>query len=211
VLLVDAPLTFREFMTNEELPLATIFRDVLAYLRDRDDMVLFGAQAVNAYCEPPRMTHDLDVLALDAARSAESLRDHLATTFHIATRVREVVPGLAFRVYQLRKPKNRHLVDLRKTARLPEHQVIEGVRVVSPAELVAMKSISIAERRGREKELSDRLDLARLLRTFPALRADETDIAARITRLGGAATALDAWREAVASPLEPEPDDVDDS
>jgi len=38
-------LTFQEFAMREPLPLATIHDAVLEFLRDRDDAVLFGAQA----------------------------------------------------------------------------------------------------------------------------------------------------------------------
>ncbi len=41
-------LTFKEFMMHEPLPLSTLHRAVLDFLRRRDDVVLFGAQAVNA-------------------------------------------------------------------------------------------------------------------------------------------------------------------
>src|SRR5438309_2003555 len=91
VLQFDAPLTFREFMTHEELPLATVFREILLFLGQRRDALLFGAQAVNAYCETERMTHDIDVLSTEAAALAEALRAHLADRFHIAVRVREVI------------------------------------------------------------------------------------------------------------------------
>jgi hypothetical protein len=74
----DGPLTFREFMTHEELPLATIFREVLTYLRRRTDAVLFGAHAVNAWCEPARMTADVDVMSVEAATLVEDLRGLVA-------------------------------------------------------------------------------------------------------------------------------------
>ena len=48
-------------MTNEPVPLASIFRRVFLLLKARPDAVLFGAHAVNAYCEPERMTQDIDV------------------------------------------------------------------------------------------------------------------------------------------------------
>lgn len=44
----DGALTFREFAMGEPLPLATIHDAILDFLRDRDDVALFGAQAVNA-------------------------------------------------------------------------------------------------------------------------------------------------------------------
>ncbi len=45
----DGSLTFQEFATREPLPLATIHDAVLEFLRGRDDAVLYGAQAMNAY------------------------------------------------------------------------------------------------------------------------------------------------------------------
>src|ERR1700758_813296 len=96
-------LTFREFMTQEPLPLATIQSAVLEFLRGRDDAVLFGAQAVNAYVDEPRMTQDVDILSTRAAELAEELRAHLNKTFHIAVRVRAVADGKGFRVFQIRE------------------------------------------------------------------------------------------------------------
>ncbi|WP_394820888.1 hypothetical protein [Pendulispora albinea] len=209
MLLFDGPLTFREFMTHEEVPLATVFREVLTYLVGREDAVLFGAQAVNAYCEPARMTEDVDVLSTQAAGLAEALRAHLAARFHMAMRVREVVAETGFRVYQLRKPKNRHLVDVRQVERLPEYRMIDGVRVLTPVELMALKTVSIAHRGGREKGLSDRLDLARLLRTFPALRSDDGPVVMRLRGMQADESVLHAWRESIATHLEPD-EDVDD-
>jgi hypothetical protein len=74
VLLADAPLTLREFMSHEKLPLASIFRELFLFLRDRDDAVLFGAHAVNVYCEPARMTQAIDVMSTDATELAEAVR-----------------------------------------------------------------------------------------------------------------------------------------
>src|SRR4051794_6873643 len=76
VFLADAPLTFREFVTHEEVPLASIFREVLEFLAGRPDAVIFGAHAVNAYCDP--VTHDVDVLSTRANELAEELRARLA-------------------------------------------------------------------------------------------------------------------------------------
>jgi hypothetical protein len=183
VLLADAPLTLREFMTHEELPLASIFRAMFLFLCDRDNAVLFGAHAVNAYCEPARMTQDVDVMSTRAAELAEEVRAHLADRFHIAVRVREIVAGAGYRVYQVRKPRDRHLVDLRQVEALPEFQRIDGLAVVDPVELIAMKVVSAAERMAKEKGLSDRLDLTRLLRTFPELKSE----------LGAVSDRLHAW------------------
>ena len=48
-------LTFREFAMHEPLPLVTIQQAVLEFLQGRDDAVVFGAQAVNAYVAEARM------------------------------------------------------------------------------------------------------------------------------------------------------------
>ena len=194
-------------MAHEEVPLATLFREVLSELAGRDDVALFGAQAVNAYCEPARMTADLDVLSTRAEELIEALKQHLATRFHLALRVREVANGAGYRLYQVRKPKNRHLVDVRQVAELPPSQRIEGVAVAMPAELVAMKVLSIQARQGREKELSDRLDAVRLLRTFPDLKSEAGPVSERLRELHAPPQALAVWRELVSQQVEPDDDD----
>src|SRR5438045_9516454 len=105
----DGSLTMREFAMREPLPLAKIHDEILDFLRNRDDAVLFGAQAVNAYVDEPRMTQDVDILSTRAREFAEDLRAHLAKMFTIAVRVREVARGEGFRIYPLREPKNLHL------------------------------------------------------------------------------------------------------
>lgn len=205
----DAPLTLREFVTDEPAPLATIFREILSLLATREDAVVFGAHAVNAYCEPERMTAGIDVLSTDAARLADDVQALISERCRLAARVREIVPG-EFRVYQLRKPKNRHLVDVRQVAQLPPFREIERVRVVEPVELAAMKAIAIAARKGQEKGLSDRLDLHRLLRAFPDLRAEDGPVPARLAALGADIAAVAAWREVVQTPLEGDDEDSDD-
>ncbi len=81
-------LTFREYARREPLPLATIHQAVLEFLQGRDDVVLFGAQAVNAYVGEPRMTQDVDLLSTRAKELAEEFKDFLSDKFHIAVRVR---------------------------------------------------------------------------------------------------------------------------
>ena len=207
MLLYDAPLTFGEFMTHESVPLADVFREVLSFLADKDDAVLFGAQAINAYCEPPRMTADIDVLSTNAVELAEQIRARLAEKFGIAVRVRQVAGGLGQRVYQLRKPRNRHLVDVRQVSVLPAFERIERVQVAAPADLAALKVVSIAARQGREKELSDRLDLHRLLRAFPTLRAEDGAVAERLRAAGAPEATLSLWRDLTGERLELDEDD----
>ena len=47
---------------------------------------------------------------------ADELCAFLNRRFHIAVRVRTVRGGIGYRVYQVSKPKNRHLVDVRAAA-----------------------------------------------------------------------------------------------
>src|SRR5205809_2492480 len=118
-------LTFREFAMREPLPLAEIQNAVLEFLRDRDDGVVFGAQAVNAYVSEPRMTQDVDVLSTRAKELAEELRAHLGELFHIAIRAREIGGGRGYRLFQIQKAGNRHLVDVRPIETLPSAQRVQ--------------------------------------------------------------------------------------
>lgn len=201
MLLGDAPLTLGEFLTNEELPLATVFREVMEFLREQKTVVLFGAHAVNAWCTPPRMTQDVDVMALDGAGMAEALREHLARCFHIAVRVREVVPGQGFRVYQVRRQGNRHLVDVRHTDELPVWRDVAGLKVAAPVELIAMKTTSITSRRGQPKGTTDLADLQRLLLAFPALKSNEGEVRDRLIAMGASEAVLARWSELAAMEL----------
>src|SRR5437773_10280263 len=130
-------LTFEEFAMREQLPLATIHDAVLEFLRGRDDVVVFGAQAVNAYVSEPRMTQDIDLLSPRAEAFAQELREHLQQRFRIAVRVREVRERRGYRLFQVRKSGNRHLVDVRPAATLPSAQRIGEVLVIAAADLVS--------------------------------------------------------------------------
>ena len=65
----------------EELPLATIHVAVLEFLRGRIDAAVFGAQAVNAYVDTPRMTQDVDILSTCGEALSEELCEHLHQQF----------------------------------------------------------------------------------------------------------------------------------
>jgi hypothetical protein len=152
------------------------------------------------------MTQDVDVLCTHAPELAEALRAHLARRFHLAIRVREVVPAVGYRVYQVRDGGNRHLADVRAVAALPPTVEMDGVRVVALVDLLAMKARSLAARRNREKGLSDRLDLHRLLNAHPELRAP-VGLVADMLRGPADGPALAAWREVIAERFEPDDDD----
>jgi hypothetical protein len=200
-------LTFKEFAMREPLPLATVHEAVLEFLRGRNDVVVFGATAVNAYVPEPRMTQDIDLMSPRAADLAEELREYLSEGFHIAVRVRVIGEGKGYRVFQIRKEGNRHLVDVRPVASLPESQRIEDVLIASPAELIAMKVASYHTRRGRPKAFSDRRDLAMLLLTFPDLKHESGPVEKSLRSLGVSEEVLNSWRELVAEEIRQPNDD----
>lgn len=203
----DGALTFQEFAMRESLPLATIHEAVLEFLRGRDDAVLYGAQAVNAYVDEPRMTQDVDILSPRAADLAEEIRSSLNTRFQIVVRIREIGEGRGFRIYQLQTPRNRHLVDVRPAGRLPPAQRVADVLVVTPAELVASKVISFVRRRGRPKSGTDWRDLAMLLLTFPDLKADPSAVRERLQAAAADEAILASWDEIATQEILPETDD----
>jgi hypothetical protein len=203
----DGALTFREFVMGESLPLATIHDAVLEFLRGRDDCVLFGAQAVNAYVNEPRMTQDVDIASTDAVKVAEELREFLNKRFHIAVRTRKVREGIGYRIYQVRKPENRHLVDLRPVEALPPAKRVKKVLVVEPPELIANKVMSMMGRRHKAKGLIDEADLYRLLLAFPELKTEKGLVTERLRAHGAAGEVMAAWKKLVAEEILPEGDD----
>ncbi|MBV9211503.1 MAG: nucleotidyl transferase AbiEii/AbiGii toxin family protein [Acidobacteria bacterium] len=194
---------------REPLPLATIQETVLEFLRGRDDVAVFGAQAVNAYVDEPRMTQDIDLLSTRAREIAEELRELLSEKFHIAVRVREVGEGKGFRLYQVQKTGNRHLADVRPVASLPDTQVIEEIRVLSPAELIASKVVSYHARRGKPKSGTDWRDLAVLFLTFPELKSEAGEVTTILRNSGASQSVLQVWRELVAQEIKLETTDED--
>jgi hypothetical protein len=197
----DGALSFREFVMREPLPLATIHDAVLEFLRGHDDAVLFGAQAVNAYVDEPRMTQDVDIFSPRARELAEELRVYLNNRFHIAVRVREVGEARGFRVFQVQKPRNRHLVDVRPVAILPPAQRVMDVWVVAPEELIAEKVIAYQGRKGTPKSGTDWRDIAMLLLEFPHLKTVEGAVHERLLAGNADAPVLAAWWEIVAQSI----------
>src|SRR5688500_6237467 len=186
----DGALTLREFAMGEPLPLARIHEAILEFLRNREDAVLFGAQAVNAYVDEPRMTQDVDIMSTRGREIAEELRAHLAKTFTIAARVREVAGGQGFRIYQLRDPKNRHLADVRQVTAFPPTRLVAEVRVPVPEELIAQKLRSYVARRQQPKSGTDWRDLTVLLLTYPQLKSPTGAVLERLEVAGADAEVL---------------------
>ena len=192
---------------REPLPLATVHEAVLEFVRGRDDVVVFGATAVNAYVAEPRMTQDIDLMSTRAAELAEELRSFLSERFHIAIRVRKIGDGKGYRVFQVRKEGNRHLVDIRPVTSLPESQSVEDVPIVSPATLIALKVAAYHTRRGNPKAFLDRRDLAVLLLAFPDLKTESGAVEDSLKSLGVSEKVLNSWRELVAEEIRPINDD----
>jgi len=167
VLLLDAPLTFREFMSHEEVPLASIFREALELLATRQDAVLFGAQAVNAYADPV-VSIDLDlVMAVDQRGRAEGLLRQAFTVEHFPPSLNGSLPGSRLRVQVQTDPRYapfveraelRDVMDLRlPVARIED--VLQG----------KIWAVMDPERRASKRQ-KDLADIARLLEARPALR-----------------------------------------
>jgi hypothetical protein len=204
----DGGLTLMEFAMHEPLPLSAIQDAVFEFLRGRDDAVVFGAQAVNAYVAERRSTEDVDVASSRGEAFAEELRAYLGDRFKIAVRVRNVRDGLGFRIYQVRRDGNRHLVDVRPVIDLPPFQEVDGIRVVTPPELIAGKLRAFVSRQGKPKSFTDRRDLAVLLLRFPELKTDQGLVLDSLCASDAPAELLHTWREVVSQEILPEDEDA---
>jgi len=165
-------LSFTEFLMAEPLPLAQIQQTILECLQGRRDVALFGAYAVNAYITEARMTQDVDILALEANRFATELQNYLHEKLHIAVRIREIKSGQAWRIYQVHKPENRHLADIRSVNQLPETELIGDIQVLTPRELAMSKLVAYHSRKNQPKAGTDWRDLTLLLLRFPELKLE---------------------------------------
>ena len=206
-MLGEGSLTFKEFIMNEPLPLATMQDGILEFLRGRQDAVLFGALAVNAYVDEPRMTQDVDILSPRAAALAEELREHLSARFHVALRIRTAETPGAYRLDQLREPRNRHLADIRSVETMPSANQIEGLSVLTPDALLASKVVSYHQRRGRPKAGTDWRDIAELLLKFPALKTDSGAVAGHLRSSAAPPAVMATWEEIVKLRIDPEIDE----
>lgn len=206
-MLVESGLTFREIVMHDPLPIGMIQQEVVNFLSGREDAAIYGAMAVNAYIDERRMTEDVDVVSTRAKALAEELRQHLNQKFHIAVRVRTVRDGIGFRLYQLVKPNNRHLVDLRPVETLPPVQRVEGVLVVTPVEVIVGKLFSCIGRKGKPKSFTDRRDLAHMLLKFPELKTELGLVQQRLQDQAADEQILSFWRELVAEDIFPEDDE----
>lgn len=192
---------------SEPLPLSTIHSAVIDFLAGKEDAALFGAQAVNAYVDDARATQDVDIMSPRAKELAEELRFHISQKFRIAARVREVREGIGYRIYQLQKDRNRHLVDVRPVAVLPPTQRVANVLVLTPEELIASKLVAWQRRAGTPKSFTDQRDIAVLLLKFPELKTERGAVADRLTAAGADNATFAAWSALIAQDIRVENDD----
>jgi hypothetical protein len=200
-------LALSEKLMNEPLPVATIQDAIIEFLFDRDDAVVFGAQAVNIYTSELRMSEDVDIISTRAGQLAEELRSYLAARFHIAVRIREVAQGKGLRLYQVRKSGNRHLVDIRPVEDFPPHQRKERVLVLTPEELIAQKVIAYYQRRGQPKAGTDWRDIAMLLLAFPELKDEDSAVKERLHAANASPEVMQLWSEIVKEEIRPTDED----
>jgi hypothetical protein len=202
-------LSFREFMVNEPLPLSAIHEGVFEFIRGRDDVAVFGAHAVNAYISEPRMTQNIDLMSLSAEKLCEELREYLSKRFHIAVRVRNVSTGKGYRLYQIQKSGNRHLVDIRHVETMPTMRRIGQIQVVAPPHLIAEKVVSYSNRRNSPKSGTDWRDIAMLLLKFPELKNDPEPVAEVLQTMGAGPDILKTWLELTRQDIRAEVDEGD--
>ena len=191
----------------EELPLATVHSAVLKFLQGRDDAAVFGAQAVNAYVRVARMTQDVDLISPRGKLLSYEICSYLHDLFRIAVRVRAVAGGEGHRVYQLRASGNRNLVDVRQVSELPACRRMDDILVVAPADLLAMKVISMVARSYTPKGLTDEADSLRLLITFPELRETNGEVFEALRKLNAGSLALQRWQVLIAQPFSDDSDE----
>jgi hypothetical protein len=115
--------------------------------------------------------------------------------------------GLGFRLYQVRKPKNRHLVDVRSVEDLPPSKRIARVLVMNPDVLIASKVVALHRRRGKPKAGTDWRDLAMLLLSFPRLKKHPGPVTKHLLSIPEAGGAVDTWKDLVSQELSAEDDE----
>src|SRR3990172_2319680 len=203
----EGTLTFKEFAVKEPLLLSAIQEAVLEFLQGRDDAVVYGAQAVNAYVDEPRMTPEVDILSTHARQLADELREYLHARFQISVSVRVIKEGVGFRLYQVREPRNRHLVDVRLVERLPPSKRIARVLVMTPDVLVASKVVALHQRRGKPKAGTDWRDVAMLLLAFQHLKKHPGPVTKHLIASSADGSVLDTWKDLVSQELSAEEED----
>jgi len=201
-------LTAREFLRNEPLPLYRVQEAIFEFCRGRQDLTIFGVQAVNVHVSEPRMTQHVDIFSPTPHETAEQLAAALNHAFHVAVGVCEIAGGKAYRVYQLRSEGNRHLADIR-LVEFPLEDSIEqqGVRYASLPLMIALKALALSKRRLSPKGGTDLADVRRMLLAHPELRANDGPVVEAIGRIGGGDDVAGVWEELRNEPAVADDDD----
>jgi hypothetical protein len=90
---------------------------------------------------------------------------------------------------------------------LPKTELIDGVKVITAAELIARKVISFHSRRGQPKSGTDWRDVAMLLLTFPALKSESGPVSEILNSLGATEEEMQTWSEVVHQEISTPDDD----
>jgi hypothetical protein len=192
------PQPLQELKAQEIFPAATIHKAVLEFLRGRDDAVVFGAHAVNAYVKEQRLTQEIDLLSTRTAKLATELRDYLNRKFRIFLLIRKLNKGNGRRIYQAMKSGDNHfLVDIRPVAKLPLAKNISQVSFMEPAELVANKLSAYHRRHEKLKADTDWRDIRMLLLTFPELKRNSSIVVERLQAAGTEEMVIEVWKKLV--------------
>jgi len=195
------------FKAREKFPRDMILNAVRDFLRGREDAVVFGGHAVNAYVKEQRATQEVDLLSTRAAKLATELRDYLNRRFRLFLLIRRLNKSEGRRIYQATQSGNHFLVDLRPVSKLPAARRISQVLFMEPAELIASKVIAYHQRRDKPKAKIDRRDLTMLLLTFPEFKRDGGLVVERLQAVGADQAVCDLWKELVAQEIKPAEDD----
>ena len=155
------------------------------------------------------MTQDIDLMTKSASELAEQLRTYLNDRFHIATRVCVIGESKGYRIFQLQKGGNRHLVDVRPVEELPPFQRVEKIQVIAPAHLIAGKVISYHARSGQPKSFSDMRDLTMLLLVFPELKQMSGPVLDALLEANANHDEIAEWNKLVAQEIKPPDPDAE--
>jgi hypothetical protein len=153
-------MTMREYITNAPITVEQVQRKVMDFVRERDNVTIIGAWAVNMYAddvdEEQRQTADIDLMTTDADMQV------LLTAYvyaHLGVRLKNhsVYPDLV-RLYVDGMNNNKPIVDIvRGTA---ESEIKEGLRIATIRWQIENKKKAIANpSRAETKRLMDRRDL----------------------------------------------------
>ena len=186
---------------NETVSISLIQEAVLEFMQDRDDAIVFGAPAVNAYVDEPRMSQDVDIMALNAETLAEDIRSLLNDRFKMVVRVRSIANGRGLRIWYLpdsQTPKSpscqysqRGYCSVRSTRRTDFGAAASGI------DCAKTKIISMTSRSKMAKGMTDAADLRRLLITFSDLKVEHGAVSEVLNGKIVSSEVLETWRHPV--------------